>query len=210
MMIAKLVDIGLYKGYLYLIKHIYTDINETNYFREIFEGTDISNDWYNGYVILPKEHELVDKFYGDFEEDYDLKVHGGITFSDYLSKIIDLEEIGLENRYTLGFDCNHVGDSPINCNRNYVENECLALIRQLINLDDCRKNNKNKAIEVIRNIDSKTRLVVKHVLSDKAFWVIEENHEGKWIEVLKICENQADVDSVVNFYLENRKRSLYE
>ena len=79
-MIAKLVDIGLYKGYLYLIKHIYTDINETNYFREIFEGTDISNDWYNGYVILPKEHELVDKFYGDFEEDYDLKVHGGNNF----------------------------------------------------------------------------------------------------------------------------------
>lgn len=210
MMIAKLVDIGIYKGYLYLIKHIYTDINETNYFREIFEGTDIANDWYNGYVILPKEHELVDKFYGDFEEEYDLKVHGGITFSDYLSKIIDLEEIGLENRYTLGFDCNHIGDSPINCNRNYVENECQALIRQLINLDDCRKNNKNKAIEVIRNIDSKTRLVVKQVLSDKAFWVIEENHNGEWIEVLKICENQADVDSVVNFYLENRKRSLYE
>ena len=116
----------------------------------------------------------------------------------------------MENRYTLGFDCNHVGDSPINCNRNYVENECLALIRQLINLDDCRKNNKNKAIDVIRNIDDKSRLVVKHVLSDKAFWVIEENHEGEWIEVLKICENQAEADSVVKFYLENRKRSLYE
>lgn len=65
-------------------------------------------------------------------------------------------------------------------------------------------------MEIIRNIDSKSRLVVKHVLSDKAFWVIEENHEGEWIEVLKICENQVDVDSVVNFYLENRIRSLDE
>lgn len=65
-------------------------------------------------------------------------------------------------------------------------------------------------MEVIKQIDSESRLVVKRVLSDKAFWVIEENHEGKWIEVLKICENQADVDSVVNFYLENRRKSLYE
>ena len=208
-MIAKLVDIGLYKGYLYLIKHIYTDINETNYFREIFEGTNIANDWYNGYVILPKEHELVDKFYGDFEEEYDLNVHGGITFSDYLSKIIDLEEIGLENRYTLGFDCNHAGDNSTECNKKYVENECKRLIDQLINIDDCRINNKNES-EVIRNIDSKSRLVIKHVLSDKAFWVIEENHQGEWVEVLKICENQVDVDSVVNFYLEHKRGSLYE
>lgn len=65
-------------------------------------------------------------------------------------------------------------------------------------------------MEIIRNIDSKSRLVVKHVLSDKAFWVIEENHEGEWIEVLKICENQVEADSVVNFYLENRSRSLGE
>lgn len=53
--------------------------------------------------------------------------------------------------------------------------------------------------------------LIKHIYTDiKAFWVIEENHEGEWIEVLKICENQADVDSVVNFYLENRRKSLYE
>lgn len=208
-MIAKLVNIGLYKGYVYLIKHISTNINETNYFREIFEGTDIANDWYNGYVILPDDHELVDKFYWDFEKDYDLEVHGGITFSDYLSEIMDLEDMNLEDEYVLGFDCNHAGDNPVNCNQKYVENECKKLIDQLINLDDCRKNNKNES-EVIRSIDSKSRLVVKHVLSDKAFWVIEENHEGEWIEVLKICENQADVDSVVNFYLENRRRSLYE
>lgn len=209
-MIAKLVNIGLYKGYVYLIKHISTDINEINYFREIFEGMDIDNDWYNGYVILPKKHELVDKFYGDFEKDYDLKVHGGITFSNYLRYVIDLEEIGFENRYTLGFDCNHVGDNPIDCNKEYVENECKKLIDQLINLDHYRKDNKNKEVDVIRDIDSKTRLVVKHVLSDKAFWVIEENHKGEWIEVLKICENQVEADSVVEFYLENRRRSLDE
>ena len=207
-MIGKLVDIGFYKGYLYLIKHMYTDLN--NCFREIFEGPDIANNWYNGYVILPKEHELADKFYGDFEEDYDLKVHGGITFSDYLSEIMDLEDMDIEDGYVLGFDCNHAGDNPAHCDQGYVENECKKLIDQLINLDDCRINSKNKAVDVIRNIDSESRLVVKHVLSDKAFWVIEENHEGEWLEVLKICENQVDVDSVVNFYLENRIRSLDE
>ena len=161
-------------------------------------------------MILPDDHELVDKFYGDFEKEYELEVHGGITFSDYLSRIMDLENMDLEEGYVLGFDCNHAGDNPVDCNQGYVENECKKLIDQLINLDDCRINNKNKAVDVIRNIDSKSRLVVKHVLSDKAFWVIEENHEGKWIEVLKICENQAEADSVVNFYLENRRRSLYE
>lgn len=65
-------------------------------------------------------------------------------------------------------------------------------------------------MEIIKQIDNESRLVVKRVLSDKAFWVIEENHQGEWVEVLKICENQAEADSVVNFYLENRRRSLYE
>lgn len=65
-------------------------------------------------------------------------------------------------------------------------------------------------MEIIKQIDNESRLVIKHVLSDKAFWVIEENHEGERIEVLKICENQVEADSVVNFYIENRRRSLYE
>lgn len=209
-MIDKLSRVDTYKGYMFFIKHIFPDIAYTNFFRELLEGVNAFGDWYNGYVILPDDHELVDKFYGDFEKEYDIEVHGGITFSGYLSRIMDLENMDLEEGYVLGFDCNHVGDNPVNCNQGYVENECKKLIDQLINLDDCRTNSKNKAVDVIRNIDSKSRLVVKNVLSDKAFWVIEENHEGEWIEVLKICENQADVDSVVNFYLENRRRSLYE
>lgn len=209
-MIDKLARVDTYKGYMYFIKHIFRDGYYTNFFRELSEGVPISNDWYNGYVILPDDHELVDKFYGDFEKEYDIEVHGGITFSDYLSKIMDLEIMDLEDGYVLGFDCNHVGDNPKDCNQEYVENECKKLIDQLINLDDCRINSKNKAVDVIRNIDDKSRLVVKHVLSDKAFWVIEENHDGEWIEVLKICENQVEADSVVNFYLENRRRSLYE
>lgn len=208
-MIDKLVRVDTYKGYMYFIKHMYRDGSYTNFFRELSEGVPISNDWYNGYVILPDDHELVDKFYGDFEKDYDLEVHGGITFSDYLSKIMNLENMDLEDGYVLGFDCNHAGDNPVDCNQGYVENECKKLIDQLISLDDCRKDNKNES-EVIRNIDSKSRLVIKHVLSDKAFWVIEENHQGEWVEVLKICENQADVDSVVNFYLEHKRGSLYE
>lgn len=209
-MIDKLARVYTDKGYMYFIKHMFRDGYYTNFFRELSEGVPISNDWYNGYVILPDDHELVDKFYGDFEKEYDIEVHGGITFSDYLSEIIDVEVMDLEDGYVLGFDCNHAGDNPVHCNQRYVENECKKLIDQLINLDDCRINNKNKAVDVIRNIDDKTRLVVKRVLNDKAFWVIEENHEGEWIEVLKICENKADVDSVVEFYLENRKRSLYE
>lgn len=208
-MIDKVVRVDNYNGYMYFIKHIYQDKEYDNIFREILEGVLMSTNWYNGYVILPEGHELVDKFYWDFEKDYDLEVHGGITFSDYLSKIIDLEEMNLEDEYVLGFDCNHAGDNPVNCNQKYVENECKKLIDQLINLDECRVDNKNES-EVIRNIDSESRLVVKRVLSDKAFWVIEENHEGEWLEVLKICENQVEADSVVNFYLEHRRRSLYE
>lgn len=209
-MIDKVVRVDNYKGYMYFIKHIYRDKEYDNIFREMLEGALMSTNWYNGYVILPDYHELVDKFYGDFEKDYDLEVHGGITFSDYLSKIMDLENMDLEDGYVLGFDCNHVGDNPKDCNQEYVENECKKLIDQLINLDSCKVNNKNKEVDVIRNIDSKSRLVVKRVLSNKAFWVIEENHKGEWIEVLKICENRVEADSVVNFYLENRRKSLYE
>lgn len=209
-MIDKVVRVDNYKGYMFFIKHISRDGYYTNFFRELSEEVPISNDWYNGYVILPDDHELVDKFYRDFEKEYDIEVHGGITFSDYLSEIMELENMDFEDGYVLGFDCNHAGDNSINCNQEYVENECKKLIDQLINLDDYKVNNKNKEIDVVRNIDSKSRLVVKHVLSEKAFWVIEENHEGEWIEVLKICENQVEADSIVNFYLENRRRSLYE
>ncbi|WP_099321134.1 hypothetical protein [Anaerococcus sp. Marseille-P3625] len=207
-MIDKLARVDTYKGYMFFIKHIYRDKEYDNIFREMLEGTLMSTDWYNGYVILPDDHELVDKFYGEFEKEYDIEVHGGITFSDYLSKIMDLEVMDLEDGYVLGFDCNHAGDNPVHCNQRYVENECKKLIDQLINLDDCKVNNKNKEVDLVRNIDSKSRLVVKHVLSDKVFWVIEENHEGEWIEVLKICEIRAEADSVVNFYLENRSRNL--
>lgn len=67
-MIDKLARVDNYKGYMYFIKHIFPDIAYTNFFRELLEGVNAFGDWYNGYVILPDDHELVDKFYGDFEK----------------------------------------------------------------------------------------------------------------------------------------------
>ena len=56
-----------------------------------------------GYIELPKHHNLYGVDYDEIEEtyDYELPVHGGLTFSGRL--------VG-EDGYLIGFDCAHAGD----------------------------------------------------------------------------------------------------
>ena len=91
--------------------------------------------WGNGYVIIPKGHELHGKHYDDINVD----VHGGLTYSDKLTEDIasmffpkdDLkDDIG---GWLVGFDCAHYGDTLETCPKEYVESETEKLREQLEN-----------------------------------------------------------------------------
>lgn len=84
------------------------------------------NPYYCGYVVVPKYHPLYGKDYDEL--DSYIAIHGGLTFSGYLSDIAP-------EYYLLGFDCNHGGDNISECDEEYVLGECMRLVNQLINAE---------------------------------------------------------------------------
>ncbi|UQF11345.1 hypothetical protein [Vagococcus lutrae] len=80
-----------------------------------------------GYVFIPFKH----KRYATNSLENDLKVHGGITYCDWL-----------EGQWALGFDCAHFGDLVPNFNythtifntyrdMRFVQRELINLVKQL-------------------------------------------------------------------------------
>lgn len=61
-----------------------------------------------GYVGIPKGHVLYGKDYSYIENEFNISVHGGLTFSDYGDEIYPVKSD--ENLWWLGFDCGHSGD----------------------------------------------------------------------------------------------------
>ena len=95
-----------------------------------------------GYVALPRTHPLNEVDYGVAEKQWRISVHGGLTFADFLP-------VSGERRYCYGFDCAHMFDLsswrqfddecdalPYYRDMQYVEDECKALIDQLINIEN--------------------------------------------------------------------------
>lgn len=87
--------------------------------------------WGNGYVVIPKEHPL----WGVGYDDIDVDVHGGLTYSEMADNCMGWKEVLPSDKgcWVVGFDTAHLGDNPINCNRDYVLKETIRLREQLIN-----------------------------------------------------------------------------
>lgn len=86
--------------------------------------------WGNGYVIIPKGHELHGKHY-----DYiDVEVHGGLTFSELASELKwdEIDESDKEG-WVVGFDTAHFNDSAVNWPKHMVQKETNRLMEQLKN-----------------------------------------------------------------------------
>lgn len=91
----------------------------------------------NGYVLLPKEHDLWGSYY-DSEEIQNLDVHGGITFSEKVTEglLINkrfgpyLDEKDLD-KWIIGFDTKHFEDTIEIWSKEMVEKEIIKLIGQL-------------------------------------------------------------------------------
>lgn len=96
--------------------------------------------WGNGYVIIPEGHPVHGMGYNDIENQYDIDVHGGLTFSDSAKTL--REENWLPNHvdakdsdWIIGFDTAHYMDSMDNWpDEESVLRECRRLIDQLENL----------------------------------------------------------------------------
>lgn len=84
-------DGGVYKGYDYLITFVEFSAHR------------------NGYVLIPIDNKLYDKKL-EGEDDYDLSVHGGITFYDYGFEILGMNENTDCTEKWVGFDGMHGGD----------------------------------------------------------------------------------------------------
>lgn len=84
-----------------------------------------------GYVGVKAGHRL----YGVHYDDINADVHGGLTYSGYL------DEIGVDRRWWIGFDCAHAGDlMPFSTfgfdgdeykNTQFVMHQCISLAHQI-------------------------------------------------------------------------------
>lgn len=141
-MFTKIVKDEVYRGYRVLVK-------------QIGEKTDRvkpsclpSDYWYCGYVEIPKES----RFYNvdDFDElDNELDAYGGVNFAE------DLLETG---NFVLGFDCNHIGDSPEVQNIEFTLKECYNLVDQIIEIEGEKTlNTVDDKLKYLKEKDNKER-----------------------------------------------------
>jgi len=82
--------------------------------------------WGNGYVKIVPGHKFYDKRY----EDIDVKVNGGITFSEHIKD----DSIFGSKGYWIGFDTSHYGDTLEKWRKEEVYNETLRLFKQIYHL----------------------------------------------------------------------------
>lgn len=88
-------------------------------------GPDVG--WGNGYVLLPKEHP----WYGMEYEEIPVDIHGGLTYTGYWE---DAPEQADREKWWIGFDCAHHGDTRHNRNELWVYDETIRLLNQALSV----------------------------------------------------------------------------
>lgn len=87
--------------------------------------------WGNGYVIIPENHHLHGKHYGDIDVD----VHGGLTFSELVdAEMVEKWELDKEDegKWCVGFDTAHYSDNLSKWSKEKVQEEAERLKEQLL------------------------------------------------------------------------------
>lgn len=80
----------------------------------------LESGWGNGYVSLPKGHPLFGLEYDTIHDQYDIQIHGGLTYSK-----LD------EDKWVIGFDTAHYQDTLINWPESSVKRETENLKEQV-------------------------------------------------------------------------------
>jgi len=142
---------------------LYTLIIE-NHLKQI-PGFSMEFGWGCGYVLIPEGHPFYGVHYNDIYEISDIRVHGGLTYSDMFEFDNYLEWIGIRelggdvtldncekfNKYwMIGFDTNHYNDNLSRCSKDYVLGEAESLLEQCL-CDDIESIKKYKYKILRRN-----------------------------------------------------------
>lgn len=115
------------------IKHLQVWAKENTHLTRAFSDFG----WGNGYVIIPEGHPLHGMHYDKIHDQYNINVHGGLTFSELAQNCVPL---GLpkninETSWVIGFDTCHYGDSitkwpdeeSVLTEANYLADQCTHL-----------------------------------------------------------------------------------
>ncbi len=142
------MEMGEYKGYKYLIKRWILSEEEKQRITYIDPRT---FEHFCGYAELTKTHTLYGVSQAEWEEHFDIYVHGGITFNEtvhidrfdgFLSERTEEYEY-FKDKFLIGFDCGHAYDHPDKQDLNYTRSECYRLIDQLIEIQKEEDNESN-------------------------------------------------------------------
>ncbi len=98
-----------------------------------------------GYVGVPKDHPLHGKNYNDVLEDYDISVHGGLTYSS--SETSEEYPIYKKDIWWFGYDCAHYNDNLEICTLDFCIKECKNLAN---NLDEIAVNQRQQKLKNIK------------------------------------------------------------
>lgn len=95
----------------------------------------IKRGWGNGYVAVHPSHVLYKKdydrvFYLLEDTEYQISVHGGLTYSDFGDG-----DNAPKEWWVFGFDTSHFGDSIENWSKEAVEAETKKLFCQLLDIE---------------------------------------------------------------------------
>ncbi len=69
--------------------------------------------WGNGYVAVMPDHPLYMMDYNKIHEQFNIDVHGGLTYSDFFKSFKNIKNVPNlpDNAWVIGFDTLHHGDS---------------------------------------------------------------------------------------------------
>ena len=95
--------------------------------------------WGNGYVGIPKGHELHGKSYDEiYKLIPTLKVNGGLTFSNHVGNIkwVEIPKYTRKNGWVIGFDTLHCWDTLEKWSKEAVMAEAKNLKKQLMDYEN--------------------------------------------------------------------------
>lgn len=91
----------------------------------------ITHGWGSGYVAVPKGHPMFEMSDDEIHNNFEIQIHGGLTFASLIKDKDRRFPADFVGMWVIGFDCNHYGDSPTTCPKEYVEAEALRLMEQV-------------------------------------------------------------------------------
>lgn len=197
-MCTKIVKDEIYRGYRVLVKQIGEKTGR------IKPSCLPSDYWYCGYVEIPKESRFY--YIDDFDKLNDeLEAHGDINFAE------NLPETG---NFVLGFDCNHVWDSPEVQDEEFTLKECFNLVDQIIE-KEWSSHTEDEELKYLKENDDRERTkrlpYWQQIIEDLTGYEIAVLTYNDKIEVLEVLWIDAYREKlVINIHMDSLRACTHD